>query len=241
MILELHNISFQYTNAESEVLKKISFSIQKGSIMALTGESGAGKTTLLKIIAGIETPSVGKIFWKQKKIISAQSQLVHENKQIKLLDQNLTLQPHISLLQNLEYSIRSFPYAAKKKRIEELIDIFQISEIIHKYPNEISGGQKQRIVFAITIAPYPQLLLLDEPFAHLDPLLKKKLFPILKHIFYTQKITVILATHHIADIFFFSDKLLLLKNGEIEMFQNTESLTKNTLSDYVSSFFGTPN
>ena len=239
MILSLQNISFQYPNAPSKVLKGISFSLKKGSITALAGESGAGKTTLLKIIAGIETPSAGEILWKRKKIIPSEYQLVYENKQIKLLDQNLTLQPHISLLQNLEYSIRFFPPELKKKRIDELIDIFQISEIIHKYPNEISGGQKQRIVFALTIAPYPELILLDEPFAHLDPILKKQMFPILKQIFHTQKTTVIFATHHISDIFFFANKILLLKNGEIESFQNTDSVIQEPISHYTSYFFNT--
>ena len=208
-ILELKDLSHSYDGSEIS-LKNISLIVNKAEKVSVLGPSGSGKSTLLRLIAGLEKPYSGTITI-QGKIASDQDHMVApEKRNVGLVVQNKALFPHLTVEKNIGFGIRK--NQEKTKIIADLLSLFKIEHLSNKYPHEISGGEQQRTAIARSMAPSPELLMLDEPFSALDRELKEELYAELNHIFKERQQTIILVTHDLDEAKVLSDKQINLEN-----------------------------
>ena len=208
-ILELKDLSHSYDGSEIS-LKNISLIVNKAEKDSVLGPSGSGKSTLLRLIAGLEKPYSGTITI-QGKIVSDQDHMVApEKRNVGLVVQNKALFPHLTVEKNIGFGIRK--NQEKTKIIADLLSLFKIEHLSNKYPHEISGGEQQRTAIARSMAPGPELLMLDEPFSALDRELKEELYAELNHIFNERQQTIILVTHDLNEAKVLSDKQINLEN-----------------------------
>ena len=208
-ILELKNLSHSYGGSEIS-LKNISLTVNKAEKVSILGPSGSGKSTLLRLIAGLEKPYSGTITI-QGKVVSDQDHLVApEKRNVGLVVQNKALFPHLTVEKNIGFGIRK--NQEKTKIISDLLSLFKIEHLSNKYPHEISGGEQQRTAIARSMAPGPELLMLDEPFSALDRELKEELYAELNQIFKERQQTIMLVTHDLDEAKVLSDNQINLEN-----------------------------
>lgn len=237
-MLKVENVSFAYDI--SPVLRNIDFNLLKGEYLSVIGASGCGKSTLLKIIYGL-LHSSGKVFWNGKELLGPDFNLVPGEEFIKYLAQDFDLMLPVSVEENVgKHLSNAFPIK-KKKRIKELLEIVELTDVAKEKTKNLSGGQQQRVALARALALEPELLLLDEPFSHIDHFrknnLRRRLFEYLKK----QEITCIIATHDSTDALSFADKTMVLKDGKIHAFNDPRVLYKNPPDFYTASLFGDVN
>jgi len=233
-MLKVANISFGYTS--TEVLKNISFNAQKGNYIAVVGESGCGKSTLLEIIYGLLHIEKGAVYWNKKKLLGPNFYLIPGEEFMKYLPQDFDLMPFISVEENIGKNISSLD-PNKQARIKELLEVVDMVEFEKTKVKNLSGGQKQRVALAKVIAKEPEVLLLDEPFSHIDNFRKNKLRRDLFRYLKSKNILCIVATHDTTDALSFADEILVIRNGELIAKGSPENLYNHPNSEYVASFF----
>ena len=193
-------------NLQTNILKSISFSIEKSECLSVVGESGSGKTTLLNAIAGYIDYS-GSILWN--------NQVLENNppwkRNFRYLNQRLYLFPHKTVRGNLILANPSASDAEQQILLSEL----KIDHLINRYPHQLSGGEQQRVALARALIYRPDLLLLDEPFSSLDWSLRKDIWKVLKNLIQTNEITTILVTHEPKEAEYFSGKQIQLYQGQL--------------------------
>jgi iron(III) transport system ATP-binding protein len=163
----------------------------------VVGPSGGGKSTLLRLIAGLETPARGTITIDGKLVSSPTHQVPPENRNVGMVFQDLALFPHLNVAGNLGFGLKTRGRSqAEADRIRTLLEVFEIQHLANRSPHELSGGQRQRVAIARSLAPNPALLMLDEPFAGLDPELRNRLLHRLKQILDQSQTTLVFVTHH---------------------------------------------
>lgn len=212
-ILEIKNLSHSY-DSENINLSDISFSVMSGEFVSILGPSGSGKSTLLRVIAGLERQSSGTIRINGNIVSDDEQHFEPERRNLGLVVQDKSLFPHLNVLENVMFGIKN--RSDKNLIARELITLFKVSEHESKYPNELSGGEQQRVALARSLAPDPQILLLDEPFNGLDDTLKNELYKETKNIIQAKGITVLMVSHDKKEIEVFSDKIIALDNGRIK-------------------------
>ena len=234
-MLKLKNVSFGYN--EKPVLKKITLQIAKGDHVSLIGESGCGKSTLLQLIYGLHHTD-GLVSWNGRELQGPNHNLVPGEPFIKYLAQDFDLMPPLTVAENIGKHLSNAYPRKKKKRIMELLEVVEMTELADVKSGDLSGGQQQRVALARALANEPELLLLDEPFSHIDHFrknnLRRKLFSYLKN----NKITCIIATHDSTDALSFSDRTMVLKNGKIYANDTPQELYNNPPNKYIASLFG---
>ena len=234
-MLKVQNISFAYK--KEFVLHEIDFSIEKGECLAIAGESGSGKSTLLKLIYGEFDLNKGTIFWNDQEILGPKYNLITGPDYMKYVSQEFDLMPFTSVENNIGKFLSNFYLEEKQQRINELVEVVELQEVAKTKVKYLSGGQKQRVALARALAKEPEILLLDEPFSHIDNLKKqsfrRSLFKYLKK----QEITCIVATHDSADIISYADTMLFLYQGRSIAYQSPQYLYKNPKNKLIASFF----
>jgi len=233
-MLKVDNISFGYTS--KEVLKNISFTIKKGAYIAIVGESGCGKSTLLEIIYGLLHIEKGAVYWNKEKLLGPNFRLIPGEDFMKYLPQDFDLMPYITVEENIGKNISSLD-PNKQQRIQELLDVVDMTDFLKTKVKNLSGGQKQRVAIAKVLAKEPEVLLLDEPFSHIDNFRKNKLRRSLFKYLKAKKITCIVATHDTTDALSFADEIIVLKDAKIEVKGTPETIYNNPKSAYIASFF----
>ena len=213
LILEIENLSHSY-DSENINLSDISFSVMSGEFVSILGPSGSGKSTLLRVIAGLERQSSGTIRINGNVVSDDEQHFEPERRNLGLVVQDKSLFPHLNVLENVMFGIKN--RSDKNLVAKELITLFKVSEHESKYPNELSGGEQQRVALARSLAPDPQILLLDEPFNGLDDTLKNELYRETKNIIQAKGITVLMVSHDKKEIEVLSDKIIALDNGKIK-------------------------
>ena len=234
-MLEVQNITFGYQ--QQKVLDRISFTVKKGENLAIVGESGSGKTTLLKLLYGEYDLDDGFISWDGEKILGPKFNLITGPDFMKHVAQEFDLMPYTSVETNIGNFLSNLYPEKKQQRIDELIEVVELQEVAKTHVRYLSGGQKQRVAIAKALAKQPEILLLDEPFSHIDNLkrqsLRRSLFQFLKD----KGITCIVATHDKNDVLGFADSMLVLDKGK-KVTQNTpEQLYNNPKNKLIASFF----
>ncbi|SDW10245.1 ABC-type Fe3+/spermidine/putrescine transport systems, ATPase components [Lutibacter oricola] len=232
-MLKVKNISFSYSN---EVLNNISFTANKGDYIAVVGESGCGKSTLLEIIYGLLHIEKGTVFWNNTKLLGPTFNLIPGEGFMKYLPQDFDLMPYITVEENVGKNL-SYLDKNRSKRIAELLEVVDMSNFLKTKVVNLSGGQKQRVAIAKVLAKEPEVLLLDEPFSHIDNFRKNKLRRSLFKYLKSQNILCIVATHDTTDALSFANEIIVLKDAKIEAQGTPETIYNKPKNAYVASFF----
>jgi len=228
--------SFSYS--EKEILTNISFSLKKGEHLAVLGESGCGKSTLLHLIYGTLHLEHREIIWNNQKLLGPTHNLIPGEGFMKLLAQEMDLMPFISVAENIAEHLPRLQKEKENDRVDELLQIVDLSAFKHRKVKELSGGQKQRVSLARALAKEPEVLLLDEPFISIDSFLKNTMRRTLYAYLKKKNITCITATHDAEEALSFSDTILILKEGTIDSIGTPEKIYKERSSIYQARFFG---
>ena len=238
-MLSLQNITFSYN--EIPTLHSISFSLSKGKNLALIGESGCGKSTLLKLIYGLYDLDEGQIFWNDIEVLGPKYHLIPGMSFMKYLAQDFDLMPYITVAENVGKYLSNFYPEEKKARISELLEIVEMTEYANVKAKFLSGGQMQRVALARVLALEPEVLLLDEPFSHIDNFrknsLRRNLFGYLK----SKGVTCIVATHDSTDVLSFADEVAIIQEGRIIESGIPKFIYDYPRDKYVASLFGDVN
>ena len=212
MILEINNLQHSY-DGTTQSIKNVNFKVRSGEFISILGHSGCGKSTLLRLIAGLEEQTKGTIKINGEIISDDKFQTPTEKRGLGLVVQEKALFPHLSVLKNTSFGIKN--NEAGRSKAMDLLELFEVSHLASKYPNEISGGEQQRVALARALAPEPIILLLDEPFNALDEELKNNLHNETKKIIEEKNLTVLMVSHDRNEATFFSDRQIIMENGRI--------------------------
>ena len=238
-MLQVKNITFSYD--KNEVIKNINFSVNKGQNIAIIGESGCGKSTLLKLIYGLYDLDQGQIFWNENEVLGPKFHLIPGMPYMKYLAQDFDLMPYITVAENVGKYLSNIYSEIKQNRINELLEIVEMTEYSNVKAKFLSGGQQQRVALAKVLALEPEVLLLDEPFSQIDNFrknsLRRKLFSYLK----SKEITCLVATHDSSDSLSFADETIVLNNGNLVIKEKSIQLYKHPINKYVASLYGDVN
>lgn len=237
-MLKLENVSFGYNG--QKILKNLSFAVRKGEQIAVIGESGCGKSTLLQLIYGLHHTE-GKIFWEERELLGPNFNLVPGEPFMKYLAQDFNLMLPLNVAENVGKFLSNMYPVKKKRRILELLEVVEMQDLAAKKAGELSGGQQQRVALARALAKEPEVLLLDEPFSHIDHFRKNNLRRRLYGYFREKDITIITATHDSTDALSFADRAIVLKDGRIHAAATPELLYNEPPDKYVASLFGDVN
>ena len=222
-------------------LDGVTLRIPPSEITTLLGPSGCGKTTLLKIIAGLEPPTKGRVYFDGRDVTN----LAAEKRNIGFVFQDLALFPHLNVFENVAFGlrVRRVPEAEVKKRVYWALDLVGLdpSEFAKRRIHELSGGQQQRVAIARALVIEPAVLLLDEPFAHLDYKIKQRLLLQLKRIQRETGATVVYVTHDQNEAMAVSHRIAVMNNGKILQVGSPEEVYERPNSSFVASFFGEAN
>jgi sulfate/thiosulfate transport system ATP-binding protein len=223
-------------------LRGVSLEIKDGELIALLGPSGSGKTTLLRVIAGLEAPSAGTVFFGNDDATTVAVQ----NRRIGFVFQNYALFKHMSVRDNIAYGLRVLPRAERpmkgeiRKRVQALLDLVQLSDpdLGDRYPRQLSGGQQQRVALARALAVDPRVLLLDEPFGALDANVRKDLRRWLRELHDRTGHTTVFVTHDQEEALELADRVAILNFGRVEQVGSPDEVYDNPVSAFVMSFVG---
>ncbi len=234
MYVELKNInkSFGVFKASDNV----SFGIEKGKLIGLLGPSGSGKTTILRMIAGLEHPDSGEIIIDGKVV----NDIPASKRGIGFVFQSYALFRYMTVYDNIAFGLK-VQKADKKyidERVRELIDLIGLSGLEKRYPSQLSGGQRQRVAFARALAPNPQLLLLDEPFAAIDAKVRQELRSWLREMITRLGVTSIFVTHDQDEAIEVADEIIVTNKGRIEQIGTPIEVYRNPQTAFTASFFG---
>ena len=238
-MLFVQDLTFSYL--KDITLSNINFSLEKGNSLAIIGESGCGKSTLLKLVYGLYDLDEGHIFWNDAEVLGPKYNLIPGMDFMKYLAQDFDLMPYITVAENVGKYLSNIDSEKKWNRVKELLEIVEMEDFFNIKAKNLSGGQMQRVAIARVLALEPEVLLLDEPFSHIDNFrknsLRRKLFAYLKE----KQITCITATHDSTDVLSFADEVLIMKNGEIIESGIPKAIFEIPKSKYVASLFGDVN
>ena len=235
-MLSISSVSFRYN--KRTVLNAVSVVVNSGDCLAIVGESGSGKSTLLKLIFGQMDVDAGAISWKGQPILGPKNKLVVWHDFMKYVAQEFDLMPYTSVSENIGDYLSNFYPEEKKVRVKELIEVVELEGFENTKVQFLSGGQKQRVALARAIAKRPEIILLDEPFSHIDNFkkqsLRRNLFKYLK----ANNIACILATHDKDDVLSFADQVMVLHNGSVLTIESPSYMYSNPAHPLVAAFFG---
>ena len=237
MYVEMKNIYKQYGDFRAS--DNVSFGIERGRLVALLGPSGSGKTTLLRMIAGLETPNSGDIYIDGRRV----NDIPASRRGIGFVFQSYALFRYMTVSDNVAFGLelQKVPKNEIKKRVMELLEITGLSGMEKRYPNQLSGGQRQRVAFARALAPNPQVLLLDEPFAAIDAKVRTELRLWLRQMVTKLGITSIFVTHDQDEAVEVADEIIITNHGRIEQMGTPAEIYKSPDTPFVAQFIGRTN
>ena len=236
MYVELKNINKTYGSYQAS--RNVNFGIEKGKLIGLLGPSGSGKTTILRMIAGLENPDSGEIIIDGKVV----NDVPASERGIGFVFQNYALFRYMTVYDNVAFGLK-VQKADKKKihaRVMELVKLVGLEGLEKRYPSQLSGGQRQRVAFARALAPNPQVLLLDEPFAAIDAKIRQELRSWLKEMIEKLGITSIFVTHDQDEAIEVADEIIITNVGQIEQKGTPVEVYRNPETAFTASFFGQP-
>ncbi|MBE2294854.1 MAG: sulfate ABC transporter ATP-binding protein [Phycisphaerales bacterium] len=224
-------------------LDNITLDFPSGQLVGLLGPSGCGKTTLLRIIAGLESADSGQVWLDGEDASTAH---VRE-RQIGFVFQHYALFRHLTVFDNVAFGLRVRPRkqrpneSAIRERVNQLLDLVQLTALATRYPTQLSGGQRQRVALARALAVEPRVLLLDEPFGALDAKVRKKLRRWLRNLHDVLHMTSIFVTHDQEEALEVSDQVVLMNQGRVEQIGTPNQVYEQPATPFVYSFLGSVN
>ena len=236
MFLELKHVNKRYRDYKAS--DDVCFSVEQGELAALLGPSGSGKTTILRMIAGLEKPDSGDILIDGKRI----NDIPASKRSIGFVFQNYALFRYMTVYDNIAFGLQVNKAAPStiQARVHELMALTGLDGLEKRFPNELSGGQRQRVAFARALAPEPELLLLDEPFAAIDTKIRKELRQWLREMIHRVGITSVFVTHDQDEAVEVADKIIVTNQGKVEQEGRPYDIYKTPKTAFVSRFIGEP-
>lgn len=226
------------------VITKTNLLIESGSFTTLLGSSGCGKTTLLRMIAGLETPDSGEIFFDDKCVFSKERKinLLPEKRGLGFVFQDFALWPHMNVYENIAFGLRASKRTKNiDEKVKKALHAVKLDEFARYYPHQLSGGQQQRVAFARAIVIEPKCILFDEPLSALDAMLREEMRLELKELVTKLGITAIFVTHDQTEAMSMSDKIAVINDGTVEQYDIPEMIYSNPKSRFVAKFIGSSN
>ena len=236
-LVSIRNVAKHF--GKSIVLRDISLDVAEGEFLTILGESGSGKTTLLRIIAGFETASAGEV-WMGQERLDLQPPY---RRPVNTVFQSYALFPHLTVEENVAYGLRvaKRPEAEVVSRVREALGKVKMAAYAKSKPSKISGGQQQRVALARALVKRPRLLLLDEPLSALDANLRRQMQVELKSLQREVGISFIFVTHDQEEAMVMSDRIALLRSGELEQVATPRDIYRKPATAYVAQFIGHTN
>ena len=234
-VLELDDLRKSYNG--TPVIRDLSLTVHDGELLTLLGPSGCGKTTTLRLIAGLERPDSGTVRLDEASVTGGNF-VPAEHRDVGVVFQEFALFPHLSARENIAFGINEWPEDERRARVEELLELVGLSEHGEKSPDELSGGQQQRVALARSLAPEPQLLLLDEPFSNLDVDLRVEMREEVREILKEAGVTAVSVTHDQEEAMSISDRVAVMSDGSIEQIGTPEEVFQQPESRFVAGFLG---
>jgi len=235
--VHLKNIRKSFSS--QNVIDKLNLDVAEGEFVSILGPSGCGKTTCLRLIAGLELPTGGDVWFGSSSVVP----IPPENRDVGMVFQHYALFPHMTVEKNIVFglNIRNEPKELIQQKFNDIINVVQLGDEIHKYPSELSGGQMQRVALARTLITHPRVLLMDEPFANLDANLRNDMRDFVRSLQQKLQITTILVTHDQQEAMELSDRVAVMFNGKIAQYDTPENLFYKPDSALVAEFLGAVN
>jgi ABC-type Fe3+/spermidine/putrescine transport system ATPase subunit len=236
-LLRIRNVAKSF--GRSVVLRDISLDVAEGEFLTILGESGSGKTTLLRIIAGFENATSGEVWMAGERLDS----LPPYSRRVNTVFQNYALFPHLTVEQNVAYGLRVArrPETEVASRVEQALTRVKMTAHAKAKPSKISGGQQQRVALARALVNRPQLLLLDEPLSALDANLRRQMQVELKSLQREVGISFVFVTHDQEEAMVMSDRIALLRTGELEQVATPQEIYRRPATAYTAQFIGHTN
>jgi sulfate transport system ATP-binding protein len=224
---------------EFVALDDVSVEVATGSLTALLGPSGSGKSTLLRVIAGLERPDAGEVWLDGEDVTGRPPQ----RRGVGFVFQHYAAFKHMTVRENVAFGleIRRRPRSEVRRRVDELLELVQLTGLAKRYPAQLSGGQRQRMGLARALAVDPKVLLLDEPFGALDARVRKELRAWLRRLHDETKTTTVIVTHDQEEAMDVADRVVVMNDGRIEQAASPRELYDSPANEFVMSFVGPVN
>jgi putative spermidine/putrescine transport system ATP-binding protein len=235
--VSLRNVTKQY--GAIQALSDVSLDIMSGELVALLGSSGCGKTTLLRCVAGLETLTQGQVLINGRDVTA----IATRHRPIGMVFQSYALFPNMTVRQNIAFPLTARQTATKRLnlRVEEMLDLVQLTQQGDRFPSQLSGGQQQRASLARALAPSPEVLLLDEPLSALDALVRQQIREEIRRIQQALKITTLFVTHDQGEAMAIADRVAVMSHGKIEQIASPLELYETPTTPFSASFIGNRN
>lgn len=236
VLLELADVRCDI--ASTRIVEHVGFSLGAGELGALLGPSGCGKTTLLRAVAGFQPVADGRIVLRGREVSRARFSETPERRGVGFVFQDLALFPHLRVDANVGFGLDALPRREREARIDETLALLGLDGFSSRYPHELSGGQQQRVALARSLAPRPDLLLLDEPFSSLDAHLRLSLRSELRDVLKRLHIAALLVTHDQDEAFGFADTLGVMNAGRLLQWGPGYDVYHRPADAFVARFVG---
>ncbi|MFC6755477.1 MULTISPECIES: ABC transporter ATP-binding protein [Haloarcula] len=237
-VLSIDGVSKDY--GRETAVEELSLSVKDGELLTLLGPSGCGKTTTLRMIAGLEEPSAGSITIAGETVTADADGPYKkpEERDVGIVFQDYALFPHLTVGENIAFGLDELESDETDARVAELLELVDLEAHEEKMPSQLSGGQQQRVALARSLAPEPDVLLLDEPFSNLDVRLRVEMREEVRRILKRAGVTAISVTHDQEEALSISDRVAIMNDGDIAQVGNPGEVFENPESRFVASFLG---
>ncbi len=242
--IELIGIEKAYPGSRAKAVEDLNLVIPEGSFVSLLGPSGCGKTTTLRMIAGLETPTRGKIVLGDRTLFDSERgiDVPTEDRGMGLVFQSYALWPHMTVRRNVSFGLemRKVPKAERSRRIERIFELLRLDGLADRYPMQLSGGQQQRVALARMLVLNPEVLLLDEPLSNLDAKLRLEMRTELKRIHAELRNTVVFVTHDQLEGMTLSTEIAVMNRAVLQQFDKPMEVYRRPRNLFVAEFVGSP-
>jgi iron(III) transport system ATP-binding protein len=235
-VLELSNVVKRF--AGETAVDGVDLTVREGELLTLLGPSGCGKTTTLRTIAGLEAPTEGTVRVGGEIVAGERKTVPPEERDVGMVFQEFALFPHLSVAENVAFGLDDRDSDAAQQRVADLLDLVGLDGYGDRSPTDLSGGQRQRVALARSLAPEPDVLLLDEPFSNLDVALRVEMREEVTRILDEADVTAVSVTHDQEEALSISDRVAVMSDGHIEQVGSPASLFEHPESRFVASFLG---
>ena len=227
-------LSYRYGGSDHNAVDDVTFAVEPGQVAALVGPSGCGKSTLLRNVAGLLTPTAGKLIMDGVDTVG----IAADKRMVGWVPQSYALFGHLSVAENVEFGLRArrVPKPQRRERVAEALDLCRISDFAERRPDDLSGGQRQRVAIARALATNPRVLLLDEPLSALDPQLRKQLRADLLTLLQRSGVTTLLVTHDQGEALSMADRVAVMRDGRLEQYAAPQQLWSSPANGFVAEF-----